>query len=64
MDDFEATYRTRSGFFISKSSSGNNVIIIVKSGRHDDQRVQIENYVLDDLANAISAAKIKLDSLR
>jgi hypothetical protein len=64
MDDFEVTYRTRSGFSISKSSSGNNVIIIVKSGRHDDQRVQIENYVLDDLASAIAAAKAKLDSLR
>jgi len=31
---------------------------------HDDQRVQIENYVLDDLASAIAAAKAKLDSLR
>jgi hypothetical protein len=64
MDDFEVTYRTRSGFSISKSSSGNNILIIVRSGRNNDQRVQVENYVLDDLAAAISAAKAKLSGLR
>jgi hypothetical protein len=64
MDDFEVAYRTRSGFSISKTSSGNNAVIIVKSGRDDGQRVQVETYMLNDLANAIASAKAKLDTLR
>ncbi|HWD20378.1 MAG TPA: hypothetical protein VHB20_13975 [Verrucomicrobiae bacterium] len=63
MDDFETLYRTRSGFGISKMSLGNEIRIIVKSGREDAQRVQIENYVLDELAQALAAAKAKLDAL-
>jgi len=62
MDDFELIYHTRSGFTISKESAGNTVAIIVRSGRDDRQRVQIESYTLDDLGRAIIAAKGKLGS--
>ena len=61
MDEFEAIYRTRSGFTVSKTSSGGNATIIVKSGRDDAQRVQIESYTLNDLIQALTAAKAKLD---
>lgn len=64
LDDFEATYRTRSGFTVQRISHGNNVLIIVQSGRDDRQRVQIQDFVLTDLTQAITAAKNRLDSLR
>jgi len=64
LDDFEVTYRTRSGFTVSKSSHGGAVQMVVRSGRRNDQRVQVEDYMLNDLVTALAAAKTKIQSLR
>jgi len=64
LDNFEAIYRTRSGFTVSKTSDGGNAIIVIKSGRDDAQKVQVQDYVLNDLTQALIAAKAKLDAAK
>jgi hypothetical protein len=64
LDNFEALYRTRSGFTVSKTSDGGNAVFIIRSGRDDAQKVQVEAYVLNDLTQALIAAKAKLDNAK
>jgi len=63
MDNFEAVYRTRCGMSILKTSTGNKVTIVLKSGDPQGARNQMASFVLDDLGRYLTAAKAKLDAM-
>lgn len=63
MDNFEVAYRTRCGLSILKISSGNKLIIMLRSGDPSGLRNEMASFVLDDLGRDLIAAKAKLDAL-